>query len=215
MAAKLIWDLPTRLFHWSLVALICGSYYTVEVTGDMDAHMTIGKAILTLVLFRVVWGFIGTRYARFDSFLAGPRAIVAYAKSLGGRDIEEYAGHNPLGGAVVMVMLALLLAQTGSGLFATDGEIYSGPLNDLISRSAGNGVTEFHEVNFTILMLVAAVHVAAAFFYLIVKRVNLIAPMITGRKPGSGDAIEGSRLVLAVFTLVAVAVGVVATLALL
>jgi cytochrome b len=213
MTTKLIWDLPTRLFHWAIAALICGSYYTVEISGDMDTHMLIGQIILTLVLFRVVWGFVGTRYARFGSFLAGPGEIFEYAKSLAGTHSREYAGHNPLGGVVVLIMLALLLAQTVSGLFSTDGDFYAGPLNDLISARAGNQVTEFHEINFAILVIVVTVHIAAAFFYLLVKRSNLIAPMITGQKRDLSDsfeAIQSSRALAAIIVLAAVAATVLA-----
>jgi len=218
LTAQLVWDLPTRLFHWALAVLICGSYYTVEISGDMDTHMLIGQTILTLVVFRVVWGFIGTRYARFSSFVAGPAAIFAYARSLAGPASPEFAGHNPLGGAVVLLMLALVLAQTVSGLFATDGDVYSGPLNHLISSRAGNSVTEFHEVNFAILAIVVAVHIAAAFFYLLVKRTNLIAPMITGKKPSlpaTDTGIASSRLPVAVVCLLVVAACVVAVVILL
>lgn len=208
MVKKLIWDLPTRVLHWALALLICGSYYTVEVTGNMDQHMLIGQTILVLVLFRVVWGFVGTRYARFGSFVYGPGEIAAYAKSALGRSAAGYAGHNPLGGLVVFVMLALVLAQTLTGLFATDGDFYSGPLNHLISSRAGNQVTEFHEANFSVLALVVIVHVAAAFFYLLVKRENLIAPMFTGRKDdatGSMEPIAGSKLLRAIVALLVVA----------
>ena len=198
--------------------LICGSWYTVEVTGDMDTHMLIGQVILALVLFRIVWGFIGTRYARFSSFVYGPGQIAAYAKPLAGRGGAGYAGHNPLGGFVVFVMLALVLAQTTTGLFATDGDFYSGPLNHLISRRAGNQISEFHEVNFNVLLLVIIVHIAAVFFYLLFKRENLIAPMLTGFKndpKGSLEPIVGSKLLVAGIALLAVAAAVVAVVTLL
>lgn len=213
MTKKLIWDLPTRIFHWLLAALLCGSWYTVTITGDMDTHMLIGQTILVLVLFRIVWGFIGPRYARFASFAYGPGEIVAYARSLAGRGSAGYAGHNPLGGAVVFLMLALVLAQASTGLFATDGDFYSGPLNHLISNRTANQVTEFHEVNFNVILTVVIVHVAAAFFYLLFKRENLIAAMITGRKDdssGSFEPIHGSKLLWAGIALLIVAAGVYA-----
>lgn len=218
MTKKLVWDLPTRLFHWALALLICGSYYTVEITGDMDTHMLIGQTILTLVLFRIVWGLIGTRYARFGSFVTGPGEIFEYAKSLVGKRPRDYAGHNPLGGVVVLLMLALVLAQTLSGLFATDGDFYSGPLNDLISTRAGNRVTDYHELNFSILLTVIVVHIAAVLFYLIAKRNNLIAPMITGEKHDGGDEIEpipSSKSLPALVTLIVAAACVFAAVTLL
>jgi cytochrome b len=213
MAKKLIWDLPTRIFHWALAVLIGGSWYTVEVTGDMESHMLIGQVILALVLFRIVWGFVGTRYARFTSFAYGPGQIIAYAKSLRRRGGASHAGHNPLGGLAVFVILVLVLAQATTGLFATDGDFYSGPLNDLISGRAGNQITEFHEVNFNVLLLLIIVHVAAVLFYLLYKRDNLIAPMLTGLKDdpnGSLEPIVDSRLIVAGITLLVVALVVAA-----
>jgi cytochrome b len=218
MERKLIWDLPTRLFHWSLVALIGVSWYSVEVSGDMDTHMLVGQIILVLILFRLIWGFIGTRYARFSSFAYGPATIVAYARSLAGSGGKGYAGHNPLGGLVVFLMLALILAQTTSGLFATDGDFYSGPLNDLISGRTGNQVTEFHEVNFNLLLGLVVLHIAAVVFYRVVKGQNLIAAMITGFKQdndGSLEPIAGSRLAVAVAVLVVAAAIVFAVVTLL
>lgn len=218
MTKRLIWDLPTRLFHWALVILICGSWYTVEVANDMDTHMLIGQSILVLVLFRIVWGFVGPRYARFASFAYGPGTILRYARSLAGRGGVGYAGHNPLGGLAVFAMLALISAQAGSGLFATDGDFYSGPLNHLISGSAGNQVTEFHEENFNVLLAVVLLHIAAVLFYLLFKRQNLIAPMITGVKDDAGGGLEpigGSKPALAVVVLLGAAALVVAVVTLL
>jgi len=217
MAKKFIWDLPIRVFHWVLAILLCGSWYTVEVTGDMDTHMLIGQTILVLGIFRIVWGFIGTRYARFGSFLYKPAAIVAYAKSLAGRGGAAYAGHNPLGGLVVLLMLALVLLQASTGLFATDGDFYSGPLNHLISGRAGNQVTDFHAANFNVLLSVVIVHVIAVALYLLVKRENLVAPMFTGSKDDPSSSftpIDGSKLLAAgtVLLLAAAVVYAVVTL---
>ena len=148
MSKKLIWDLPIRIVHWLLTVLIFGSWYTVTVSGDMERHMLIGQTILCLLVFRVVWGFVGTRYAKFSSFVFGPRTIVAYARSILSRSGGGYAGHNPLGFLAVFAMLLLIGIQVSTGLFATDGDFYEGPLNHLVSGRTGNRITDIHYLNF-------------------------------------------------------------------
>ena len=209
MSGKLIWDLPIRIVHWLLTVLIFGSWYTVTVSGDMERHMIIGQTILCLLIFRVVWGIIGTRYARFSSFVFGPRAIIAYARTILSRSAGGYAGHNPLGFLAVFAMLALIGIQVTTGLFATDGDFYEGPLNHLVAGRTGRQITNIHYLNFDLLAIMIAVHVAAIFFYLFYKRENLIWPMFTGRKTGDElQGIAGSKLGLALGVLVASAAGV-------
>ena len=209
MSGKLIWDLPVRIVHWLLTVLIFGSWYTVTVSGDMERHMIIGQTILCLLIFRVIWGIIGTRYARFSSFAFGPRAIIAYARTILSRSVGGYAGHNPLGFLAVFAMLALIGIQVTTGLFATDGDFYEGPLNHLVSGRTGRQITNIHYLNFDLLAIMIAIHVAAIFFYLFYKRENLIWPMFTGRKKGDElEAIAGSKLGLALGVFVASAAGV-------
>jgi len=213
VAKKLIWDLPVRIVHWLLAILICGSYYTVEITGDMDTHMLIGQTILGLLLFRVVWGFVGTRYARFGSFVFKPKELVSYAGSLFSRNSDGYPGHNPTGAIAIYGMLLLVGIQVTTGLFATDQDFYEGPLNHLVSSRTGNQITEIHEASFNILAALILVHVVAIFFYLFFKRENLIVPMLTGRKPdhsGSLEEIGGSKLGLAAAVMLVVAAAVYA-----
>ena len=209
MSKKLIWDLPIRIVHWLLTVLIFGSWYTVSVTGNMEAHMLIGQTILCLLIFRVVWGFVGTRYAKFSSFVFGPRTIIAYARTLLSRSGGGYAGHNPLGFLAVFAMLLLIGIQVTTGLFATDGDFYEGPLNDLVSGRTGREITDIHYANFNVLAVMIGIHIAAIVFYLLYKRENLIWPMFTGTK--AGDALEsvgGSKLGLALGVIVACAAGV-------
>ena len=209
MSKKLIWDLPIRIVHWLLTVLIFGSWYTVTVTGNMEAHMLIGQVILCLLVFRVVWGFVGTRYAKFSSFVFGPRTIIAYARTILSRSGGGYAGHNPLGFLAVFAMLLLIGIQVTTGLFATDGDFYEGPLNHLVSGSAGRDITDIHYLNFDVLAIMIGIHIVAIFFYLLYKRENLIWPMFTGAKTGDAlEAIGGSRLGLAIGVLVASAAGV-------
>ena len=209
MSKKLIWDLPIRIVHWLLTVLIFGSWYTVTVAGNMEAHMLIGQTILCLLIFRVVWGFVGTRYAKFSSFVCGPRAIIAYARTILSRSGGGYAGHNPLGFLAVFAMLLLIGIQVTTGLFATDGDFYEGPLNHLVSGSTGRDITDIHYLNFDLLAIMIGIHIVAIFFYLLYKRENLIWPMFTGTKTGDAlQAIGGSKLGLAIGVLVASAAGV-------
>ena len=209
MSKKLIWDLPIRIVHWLLTVLIFGSWYTVSVTGDMERHMLIGQTILCLLIFRVVWGFVGTRYAKFSSFVFGPRTIVAYARSILSRSGGGYAGHNPLGFLAVFAMLLLIGIQVTTGLFATDGDFYEGPLNHLVSGRTGNQITDIHYLNFDVLAIMIGIHIVAIFFYLLYKRENLISPMFTGKKTGDAlESIGGSKLGLALGVIVACAAAV-------
>ena len=209
MSKKLIWDLPIRIVHWLLTVLIFGSWYTVTVSGDMERHMLIGQTILCLLVFRVVWGFVGTRYAKFSSFVFGPRTIVAYARSILSRSGGGYAGHNPLGFLAVFAMLLLIGIQVSTGLFATDGDFYEGPLNHLVSGRTGNRITDIHYLNFDVLAIMIGIHIVAIFFYLLYKRENLIWPMFTGKKTGDAlQAISGSKLGLALGVIVASAAAV-------
>ena len=209
MSRKLIWDLPVRIVHWLLAVLLCGSWYTVTVTGDMERHMLIGQTILCLLIFRVIWGFVGTRYARFGSFVFKPGTIVAYAKSVLSRSSGGYAGHNPLGSLAVFAMFALIGIQVSTGLFATDGDFYEGPLNHLVSGRTGSQITDIHYLNFDVLAIMIGIHIVAILFYLFYKRENLITPMLSGKKPGNGlEGISGSKLGMALGAILVSAAGV-------
>ncbi|MGI9260100.1 MAG: cytochrome b/b6 domain-containing protein [Gammaproteobacteria bacterium] len=204
---KLIWDLPTRIFHWLLAILIGAAWYTVSISGDMDSHMLIGQSILALLLFRIIWGFVGTRYAKFSSFVYRPREILDYAKSFFSPRGGEYAGHNPLGSLAVFAMLTLVGVQAATGLFATDFDgFYRGPLNGLVSSATATSITDIHYTNVNILLVLIGIHVVAVLFYLFFKRDNLISPMISGEKQDEGEsfrAIDGSKLSLAIGAVVA------------
>jgi cytochrome b len=178
----LVWDLPTRVFHWLVVLLVGVSWATAE--WDMLSwHKLSGYAILTLVLFRLCWGFAGGTTARFVHFVTGPRAVAAYARRLFDGDAEIGIGHNPMGGWSVLLMLLLLLVQTGTGLFSVDVDgLQSGPLSDRVSFETGRFLAGIHAVNFTLLQIAVALHLAAIVFYQRVKRQDLIRAMITGRK---------------------------------
>jgi cytochrome b len=206
----LVWDLPTRLFHWLLVMLVIVSFITGQLGGTwMQCHLWSGFTILGLLLFRLVWGLLGGHHARFSSFVRGPGAVLRYARTLSDRAAPRHLGHNPLGGWSVLAMLLLLMVQVVTGLFANDDIFTEGPLYPWVGKAASDWLTKIHKLNQSALLVLIFVHVAAVLFYLIVKRENLIGPMITGRKywRGEGPASAG-HLWAAVFTagLTAVAV---------
>jgi cytochrome b len=173
-----LWDLPTRIVHWSLVILIPFSWWSAE-NHDLERHRWSGYAILGLLVFRLIWGVVGSSTARFANFVRGPRAVIAHVRGTG----ERQLGHNPLGGWSVMAMLALLTIQVGLGLFASDDDgLETGPLNHLVTYATAETITELHELLFNLLAALIALHVATVLFYLFVRRDNLIAPMLRGSK---------------------------------
>lgn len=180
-----IWDGAVRLFHWCLVGLIAFSWWSAH-DHRLDWHRRSGLAILALLLFRLIWGFVGGRTALFAHFVKGPRAALAYLRAPNAA--PGVPGHNPLGGWSVLAMLATLAAIVGAGLFAVDVDgLESGPLADRISFEAGRVAAGVHRVVFNLLLALIALHVSAILFHLLVRRRNLIAPMIHGRAP-PGDA---------------------------
>lgn len=177
-----VWDLPTRLFHWILVALIIAQWWTAEQSSTMDYHVWGGYAVLTLVLFRLIWGFVGSETVLFSDFVRGPGAALLYAKALMRGETPHYLGHNPMGGWSIVALLILLLIQAGTGLFANDDIMIEGPLYAWVSKDTSDWLTTLHKFNFNLLLAMIAVHLSAVFFYLLVKRENLIHPMLSGHK---------------------------------
>jgi cytochrome b len=178
-----VWDLPVRLFHWVLVALFAFMFFSGKMKGNwMEWHMYSGYMILALVMFRILWGFAGSTYARFSSFLAGPSASIAFVRKLLSRSPAHVPGHNPLGGWMVLVLLLALLAQAGTGLFSNDDISIEGPLYKFVSKDLSDRLTSFHYYNFYVLLALAAVHIAAVAFHVFVKKENLVSAMFTGVK---------------------------------
>lgn len=185
-----VWDGPLRLFHWSLPVLIAFSWWCAE-SGNLEWHRWSGYTILTLVLFRLVWGFVGSDTARFSQFVRGFRSIGAHLRGAAGPTL----GHNPLGALSVVAMLALLLAQTMLGLFAVDIDgIESGPLAVFVSFEQGRIAAEAHHLVFNTLLVLIALHLLAIAFYALVKRENLVGPMITGARRFEGPAGQPPRM---------------------
>lgn len=148
----------------------------------METHALLGYVVLALLLFRLAWGLVGSETARFSSFLRGPGAALAHVRHFLRRGpLEAEAGHNPIGGYSVLVLLLLLIVQAVSGLFLYDEEIYWAPLNGWVSEESAAWLGWLHDFTFNLLLAMIAVHVAAILLYLLVKRLNLIAPMLSGR----------------------------------
>ncbi len=206
-----VWDLLTRLFHWTLVALMIAQWLTAENDSTMGYHIWGGYAVLTLVLFRLIWGFVGSDTVRFHDFVRGPGAALEYVKALLRGETPLYLGHNPMGGWSIVAMLGLLLIQAGTGLFANDDITTEGPLYAWVSKGTSDWLTTIHKFNFNLLLLVIAVHISAVLFYLLVKRENLIHPMLSGRKRLPPDlASTAPRIVSPWIGLAVLAVAVVA-----
>jgi cytochrome b len=173
-----VWDFPTRLFHWLLVILIGFSWWSAE-TGRLDWHLWSGLSVLALVVFRAIWGFVGSSTARFAQFVRTPLATISYLRS--DSLTPKPPGHNPVGGYSVLLMLLLVTLQVGTGLFANDEDsLDPGPLNRLVSFETGETLSKLHHLSFTLLQLVIVIHVLAILFYLIVRKRNLLTPMVTG-----------------------------------
>ncbi|MES2537166.1 MAG: cytochrome b/b6 domain-containing protein [Pseudomonadota bacterium] len=185
-----VWDLPVRLFHWTLVVLITISLITQKIGGNaMEWHFLSGYAVLTLIFFRIVWGLVGTRYARFSDFIPSPAVIMAYLKQGKGAVQRTSLGHNPLGSLAVFAMLGVILLQAATGLFANDDIASEGPLVKFISKELSDRITWFHkDVTGWLIFILIGVHVAAIAFYYFGKKENLVKPMITGDKEIDIDA---------------------------
>jgi cytochrome b len=181
-----LWDWPVRLVHWALVLLLGFAWWSVD--DHLTWHRWSGYAILGLLLFRVLWGFVGSRTARFSSFVKGPGATIAYARTLPNRDPADVPGHNPIGGWSVVALLVVLLATVTTGLFAVDVDAFeAGPLSDRVSYDLGRQFAVWHDLIFRILQVLVAVHVLAVAYYLVWKRTNLIGAMFTGRRRFAAD----------------------------
>lgn len=187
----LVWDLPTRVFHWLMVTLVIVSFVTGNLGGNaMEIHERSGCAILALLVFRMVWGFIGSRPSRFTAFLKGPRTVLRYGATLFRRDEPLHLTHNPLGGWSVAAMLVVMFIQAGTGVFANDDIATEGPLYKWVSKAVSDRLTSIHKLNQEILIVLITVHVAAVLFHLLYKRDNLLAPMITGFKGAKSPGVQ-------------------------
>ncbi len=213
-----VWDIPVRLFHWSVVALVATLFVTAELLDDaIELHAKAGYAVLALVLFRILWGFFGSRTARFIDFVRGPGTVLSYARTLPAREPHFIAGHNPLGGWMVVALLLGLLVQATLGLFSNDDILFDGPLSHLVTKETSDLLTGWHHELFDGLLILVVLHVAAVAFHKIYKGENLTLSMLTGNKPQPADdstapVTEKPLLALILIALSAGAVAVVLTM---
>lgn len=196
---RLVWDIPTRFFHWALVIAVATSLLSEEL-GNMDIHMISGHVVMVLILFRIVWGFVGGRHARFSDFLTGPSAVIRYAKSMFDGTHAPSVGHNPMGALSVIALLGILTVQVGTGLFSNDDILTEGPLFDLVSKSTSDTLTYYHGLASNALYTLIGLHLAAVAFYTF-KGDKILGAMIFGTKgemPGStaeNNAAKGNIIV--------------------
>jgi cytochrome b len=173
-----VWDLPTRLFHWAIVLLVGFSWLSQELDW-MDCHKLSGYAVLTLLLFRLAWGVVGSETARFRQFLASPAAALRHLAHLARREPDHEVGHNAAGGWMVLGLLGLLAVQVGTGLFANDDVLTEGPLAETVDKSTSDWLSHIHVVNFWLIEAAVAAHILAVLTYAVLKRHDLVRPMLT------------------------------------
>lgn len=204
-SAKLVrvWDLPTRIFHWALAVAVVGQVAT-GLSGVMEWHFRNGYLVLALLLFRLIWGFVGGHWSRFASFVHSPSALLAYLR--GRARPEQLVGHTPLGALSVFALLAILVAQVATGLVADDEISASGPLTRFVSSATVSLASAWHATaGKWIILALVALHVLAIAFYALVRHQHLVKPMLSGDKllahpaAASRDTIGSRVLALIVF----------------
>ncbi|MGI9415984.1 MAG: cytochrome b/b6 domain-containing protein [Hyphomicrobiales bacterium] len=178
-----IWDLPTRIFHWALVIVVCTGWYLGQFGPFLKTwHIYCGYTVGALLVFRLIWGFAGGRASRFASFIHGPRAILGYMAHMFRRVPSHWPGHNPMGGWSAIAMLVSLMVQVGTGLFTDDDIANSGPFAAYVGKELRGELTALHHLNSKLILALVVLHVAVIVFYRLWKHENLVRPMITGWK---------------------------------
>ncbi len=202
-----VWDLPTRLFHWALAICVVLGIVFVKIGGNaIQWHAYCGYTALALILFRVIWGFVGSWHARFANFIPSPSKLIAFLRG----QVDGGLGHNPLGALSVIALLIIVLIQALTGLFTDDDIFFQGPFARYVSNSTVALFTSIHRFNQYLIFALVGLHIAAISYYYFVKRENLVGPMVTGDKltsivPKSREIIDSSRqrmLALAIFLLI-------------
>lgn len=180
-----VWDAPLRIFHWALAIAIFYAWFSIEILENMEHHFWAGYTILSLMIFRLLWGFFGGGLSRFSSWLSPFKDLPVYIKSLfnksEGAEKKQYIGHNPLGILSVIVLLSIVMFQAVSGLFATD-DYSSGPLYSYLSDDLASLISELHHDNFTLIEIFVGLHIVAVLYYQFVARKGLLSAMFNGYK---------------------------------
>lgn len=181
-ARVLVWDFPIRFVHWAIVLLLIGLVTTGKLGADwLIWHMRMGYTVIALIAFRVIWGFVGSRNARFSAFLYGPSRVLRYARSFRAAH-EVHATHNPAGGWMVVLLLVAMLVQTTTGLFTNDDILWGGPLSEQVSKETSDAFSSVHRRWWWVIVALSVLHIGAVLAYLVMLRDNLIVPMFTGYK---------------------------------
>jgi len=207
MKKNLVWDIPVRLFHWLLVLCLLGQWLTAEVLEDaMDIHFYIGYFTLGLIIFRLIWGFVGTKYSKFTSFISGPKIMLAYLRSIISKQHTLSIGHNSVGGLILPAVIILVGLQAISGLFTSDDIVYSGPYYGSANVELQQWMQWLHHNVFNVLLAIIALHLLAIAWYLIFLKHNLIQPMLDGKKAVAlKDGITHSQILKAILIICLVA----------
>jgi len=180
-----VWDLPTRLFHWLLVATIIFQYVSVEILeGTIEWHFIGGYVCLGLILFRIIWGMVGSYYARFSQFIVSPSKAITY---LSANNQQHYLGHNPAGAYSIILLLSLLVTQASTGLFLTDDIFSNAPYYGTLPEAWEDTANFIHHNGFNFILAAVALHIAAIIFYKVKHNQNLTKAMITGNKPAPAN----------------------------
>jgi len=184
LRAVRVWDLPTRLFHWTLAVCVVGSFVSGSVGGNaMPWHFRFGYVVFALIAFRVLWGLVGGRWSRFSAFVRGPATVLRYLRAQSRSDEYHDVGHTPLGSASVVAMLLFLALQVGSGLFADDEIASAGPLVRFVSGATSSRLTAYHaNIGRWVILALVVLHIGAIVFYRVRRQRDLVGPMIRGDK---------------------------------
>jgi len=189
-----VWDVGVRVFHWAITLLFVFQIATGKAGGTwMKWHVYAGYAVLVLLVFRILWGFAGGTHARFASFLKGPLAALHFARRLFSREAVPQLGHNPLGGWMVLAMIAAFVFQAATGLCANDGVDTEGPFAARVGLDGSDYLSRLHRVNLWILVALATMHVAAVLFHWLVKKEDLIVAMVSGVKRVPASLVHDRR----------------------
>ena len=204
-----VWDLPTRIFHWGMILLLVSLWWTADI-GEMDWHQVLAYTLMILIIFRLIWGVIGSDTSRFSHFIKHPKTVLSYMKQTKHQGVYLSVGHNPLGGYMVIALIVLVSAQLMSGLFTSDDIFTEGPLYSLVSNEIGSLMTWLHKKVFYVMLGLAGIHVLAVIYHGI-KGDKLIVAMITGYKqvPEKSQLKLRFRSVLMAMLLLAMIAGVV------
>lgn len=179
-----VWDTVVRFFHWSLATAFLIAYITEE--GLLPVHIWAGYLIASLLVIRIVWGFVGTHYARFSDFIYSPETIIQFLKSTLARRARRYLGHNPAGGAMIMLMIISLLATTTSGILLLGAEEQAGPVAHWFTQAGGfwgKALEELHELFANLTLLLVFIHIAGVIVESLIHKENLVSAMLDGFKP--------------------------------